>query len=125
MLSLFIKKVFAQGVSDVVGTVQNPLIGPYGTAAGGGLILFFSNLLRLVFAGAGIFALLNFITAGYQYMSAGGDTKALGAAWSRIWQTLWGLVILVGSFAMAALFGYLIFGNPMFILNPKVYGPEN
>lgn len=113
--------------SDIVGSVDNSILpSVYQNAIGspGGIVLFFSNVLRLVFVGAGIYAFLNLIVAGFQYMSAGGDTKALGAAWARIWQSLMGLVLIVGSFALAALFGYLIFGDPGFILNPQIYGPQ-
>ncbi len=107
---------------DIVGTITNPLSSSYG-GVNAGLIPFFTNILRLVFVGAGIYALVNLIIAGFQYMSAGGDTKLLTAAWARIWQTLLGLVIIVGSFALAALFGYLIFGDAGYILNPVIYGP--
>lgn len=118
-----IDRVFAQtDVSEIVGTVTNPL--KYEGVEKGGLILFFTNILRLVFVAAGIFALINLIVAGFQFMTAAGDTKAITAAWSRIWQSLIGLVIIVGSFALAALFGYLIFGDPGFILNPQVFGPR-
>lgn len=108
--------------SSVIGTVTNPLAGSYG-GVNAGLIPFFTNLLRLMFVGAGIYALVNLILAGFQYMSAGGDTKLLTAAWNRIWQTLLGLVIIVSSFALAVLFGYLIFGDAGYILNPVIYGP--
>ncbi|KKU80764.1 hypothetical protein A2875_04870 [Candidatus Gottesmanbacteria bacterium RIFCSPHIGHO2_01_FULL_46_14] len=120
----FTTKVYADA-KQIIGAV-NPGILPYGDvdAAGKGFVLFFSNILRLVFLGAGIYALLNIVVAGFGFMSAGGDTKAIGAAWARIWQSLLGLVIIVGSFALAALFGYLIFGDAGFILNPKIYGPE-
>jgi len=37
-------------------------------------------------------------------MTAAGDSKALGAAWNRIWNSLLGLVVVVGSFALAELF---------------------
>ena len=107
---------------DIIGTITNPLSSSYGNV-NTGLIPFFTNLLRLLFVGAGIYALLNIVLAGFQYMSAGGDTKALTAAWARIWQTLLGLLIIVGSFALAALFGYLIFGDAGYILNPVIYGP--
>lgn len=115
-------------MDNIIGTIKNPLPAVYqnlgGSSSGpGGLILFFSNVLRLVFVFAGIYAFFNFLIAGFQYMSAGGDSKALEGAWARIWQSLWGLVIVVGSFALAALFGQLIFGNPTFILNPVIYGP--
>ncbi len=114
-------KVFAQGTGGIVGTIKNPLT--YGSATGGGLILFLTNIIRVFFVVAGILAFLNFTIAGFQYMTAAGDSKALQAAWDRIWQSLLGLILIVGSFALAALFGFLIFGDPGFILNPKIYGP--
>jgi len=120
-----IERVFAEGAADIVGTVSNPIskaTGGYGSMSEG-LIPFFSNVLRLVFAVAGIYAFINLILAGYGYMSAGGDAKAVSKAWDKIWQTLLGLAIIAGSFVIAALFGYLIFGDAMFMLKPTIYGP--
>lgn len=112
-------------MDDVVGTVTNPLPGAYQNLEGspGGLVLFLTNILRLVFVVAGIWAFINFIIAGFQYMTAAGDTKSLTAAWARIWQSLVGMVIIVGSFALAALLGQLFFGDPTAILSPTLYGP--
>jgi hypothetical protein len=116
-----INQVFAQ---DIVGQVENPLPS-YGTFdnPNGGIIALFANLLRLVFVAAGIYAFLNIITAGFQYMTAAGDPKKLSAAWARIWQTLMGLVILISSFAFAAIIGVLFFNDAGFILRPTIYGP--
>lgn len=119
---LFIEKVFAEGATDIIGKVANPITPKYGGLETG-LIPFFSNVLRLIFAVAGIYAFVNLILAGYGYMSAGGDSKAVSKAWDKIWQTLLGLAIIAGSFVIAALFGYLIFGDPMFMLKPTIYGP--
>jgi hypothetical protein len=116
------KLLAASDIDSVVGKVTLPATG-YKNIAGGGLILFFSNVLRLVFVVAGIYAFINFIIAGYGYMSAGGDSKAIAAAWARIWQSLMGLVIIVGSFAFAALLGQVLFGDPTYILSPTIYGP--
>jgi hypothetical protein len=117
----------AGNASDIIGTVDNPLGNSYGsfdgTGGGGGIIGFFTNILRLIFVAAGIYALVNLILAGFQYMQAGGDSKAITAAWNRIWQTLLGLIIIVGSFALAALFGFLFFNDAGFILRPQIYGP--
>lgn len=118
-----IEKIFAQDASKIVGTVENPLPTAYRGIASGGLILFLTNILRLVFVVAGLFAFFNLILAGFQFMSAGGDAKAIEKAMGKIWQSLIGLVLVVGSFALAALFGYLLFGDAGFILNPKIYGP--
>lgn len=113
-------------VPDIIGNIKNPLELSYGSAIGNqGLIKFFTNIVRLMFVVAGIWAFLNIIVAGFEYISAGGDSKKLTAAWSRIWHSLMGLVIIVGSFALAALFGYLIFGDAGFILHPTIYGPTD
>jgi len=88
-----------------------------------GLIVLFNNILRLLIVGAGIFALLNFILAGYSFMSASGDPKKVDLAWAKIWQSMVGLLIIVISFALAAIIGKILFGNAGAILNPKIYGP--
>lgn len=115
--------LLAQNATSIIGTVSNPLPKVYQGVQGGGLLLFLTNMLRLVFVIAGIYAFLNLIIAGYTYLGAGGDAKKTEEAWNRIWQSLLGLIIIVGSFAMAALFGYIIFGDAGFILNPTIYGP--
>jgi hypothetical protein len=110
--------------TSIIGTVKNDTLpAAYQSATGGGLILFFTNILRLVFVVAGLFAFINLILAGFQFMSAGGDSKQIEKAFGKIWQSLLGLVIVVGSFALAALIGYIVFGHADFILNPQIYGP--
>ncbi len=121
-----IENIFAEDATSIVGTVDNPLPPAYRgitAAQGGGLILFLTNILRLVFVVAGMFAFINLILAGFQFMGAGGDSKAVEKAWGKIWQSLMGLILVVGSFALAALFGYLLFGDAGYILNPKIYAP--
>jgi len=119
---MILDKIFA--ANSIIGEeIKNPL-NLYGSVEGGGLTAFFSNILRLVFVVAGIYALINLIIAGFTYMTAGGDAKKLTQAWDRIWQTLLGLAIIAGSFVLAAIFGYILFGNPMFMLNPVIYGPN-
>lgn len=111
---------------ELIGKIENPLseTGYEGlTGNPGGLILFLTNILRLVFLGAGIYAFLNLITAGFSFMTAGGDAKKITEAWNKIWHSLLGLVLIVGSFALAAVFGQLIFGNAGFILSPQIFGP--
>lgn len=89
----------------------------------GGPMKFANNVLRLIIVGAGLFAFVNIILAGYGFLSAGGDSKKVEAAWGKIWQSLLGLAFVAGSFVLAAIFGWLIFRDPTAILNPKIYGP--
>jgi hypothetical protein len=92
--------------------------------AAAGLILFLNALIKLLIVGGGVYALLNIILAGYGFLGAGDDPKKMGAAWAKIWQSLLGLLFIAGSFLLAAIFGYLIFGDTLAILRPTITGPE-
>lgn len=106
------------------GTVSPPPgIDKYKGLTEGGLVDFLSVILKFLVIAASLYALFNLIFAGYQFISAGGDQKAVEAAWSKIWQSLLGLLIVAGAFVLAALFGWLIFGDPSAILVPKIFGP--
>lgn len=99
-----------------------PFVSQYGTLAGGGLIKFLNNILRLLIAVGGLFAFFNLLMAGYGFLGAGDDSKKMASAWQKIYVSALGLVIILGSFVLAAIFGYLLFGDPRAILNPKIYG---
>ncbi len=86
-------------------------------AAIGGLI---QTIIYILIAGAGIYALINLVLAGYAFMSAGDDAKKVAGAWAKIWQTLLGLAVAAGAFVLAGIFGQLIFGRWDFILNPSI-----
>lgn len=88
-----------------------------------GLVKFANNLLKLAIVGAGIFAFMNIVIAGYTFLGAGGDPKKVEQAWAKIWQSLVGLLFVAGSFVLAAIFGWLLFKNPTAILSPTIYGP--
>ncbi|HUW24587.1 MAG TPA: hypothetical protein VMW04_03060 [Patescibacteria group bacterium] len=88
-----------------------------------GLVKFMNVLLKLLIGAAGLFAFFNIIIAGYSFMGAGGDAKKVEQAWARIWQSLLGLLFVAGSFVLAAIFGWLIFGDARAILVPTIYGP--
>jgi hypothetical protein len=106
------------------GNIQLPPgVDKYGSLTEGGLVNFLNNVLKFMVVIAGIYMLFNLILAGYQFMSAGGDSKAVGEAWAKIWQSLVGLLIVAGSFLLAALFGWLIFGDWNAILRPQIYTP--
>lgn len=76
--------------------------------------------LQLLILGAGLFALFNFILAGYMFLSAGDDSKKIEGAWAKIWQSALGLAFAAGSFVLAAIFGWLIFGDFRAIINPQI-----
>lgn len=111
-------------ITNPFDRLTNP-VGQGSLGPEGGLIVLLNNVLRLIFVASGIFAFLKIILAGVGFINAGGDTKKIETAWNGIWQSLFGLVIIVGSFAIAALIGILLFGNAGAILNPQIYGPDS
>jgi hypothetical protein len=115
-------------IFQIIGNIEPPpgvgrWISEYGGGNIPGLLPFATALLRLIITLAGLFAFFNLIIAGFQFMSAGGDPKAISKAWDKIWQSLIGLLIVAGSFVLAGIFGWLLFGNAMALLHPVIYGP--
>lgn len=109
-------------VTPLFGTVAPPITG-YASGIEG-LTSLITNLLRLAFLGAGLWAFLNFLLAGYSFLSASGDPKKIGQAWEKIWLSLVGLIVIVSSFILAGVIGFLVFGDPLFILKPTIYQPS-
>jgi len=114
---------------DVFGsvTLPEPLQGGYGgvfaTEGTSGLIGFASNLIKLIIILGGIWALVNIVLAGFTYITTQGNPEKIAQANQQIYMSLIGLAIMVGSFALAALAGWLLFGDASAILAPQIYGP--
>lgn len=111
-------------MANFFGEVSPPQgISAYGADISTGPMRFANNVLKLIIVVAGLYAFLNLIIAGYDFLSAGGDAKKVTQAWDKIWQSLLGLAFVAGSFILAAIFGWLIFRDAGAILSPKIYGP--
>lgn len=108
----------------VIGQITPP--APFNSNYGDfqiGIVRFINNIVRLLIVIAGIWAFFNLVMAGYGFLGAGDDPKRMAAAWAKIWQSMMGLLFILGSFVLAAIFGYLLFGDARAILNPIIYGP--
>lgn len=121
--------VFAAAADDVIGKISPPPfinLPGINTTTGQltGPISLLNSLLKLVFIVAGLWAFLNLILAGFAFISAGGEPKNVTKAWDKIWQTLVGLLIIVASFLLAAIFGMLFFQSPTAILQPSFPTPK-
>jgi hypothetical protein len=114
---------------DVFGnvTLPEPLQQGYGgvfaTGGGTGIIGFVSNLIKLIIILGGVLALINIVLAGITYITTQGNPEKIMQANQQIYMSLVGLAIMVGSFALAALAGWLLFGDASAILAPQIYGP--
>jgi hypothetical protein len=110
-------------VAQIFGTVNAPPGVNKFTAGPQGITVFINALIKFAIVVAGLYALINIVIAGYEFMSAGDDPKKVAGAWAKIWQTLLGLAVAAGAFVLAAIFGYLIFGDPNALLQLKIFGP--
>jgi hypothetical protein len=87
----------------------------------GGLQVILNIILRTMIMGAGIYAVINIILAGYAYLSASGDPKRISDATAKIWHSVLGFVIAAGAFVLAGLLGELLFGDPNAILQLRYF----
>lgn len=103
------------------GTITPPdSVAKFSDAPASGIGNIIQVVIQVLIVGAGIYALFNFVLAGYAFLSAGDDPKKVAGAWSKIWQSALGLGVAAASFVLAAIFGQLIFGKWDFILNPTI-----
>lgn len=119
-------KLLAQQFGNVVNPFgsQGFNVAVYNNSTqGSGLILMLNNLLKFTIVLAGLYSFWNLITAGYMFMSAGGEAKNITKAWDKIWQSLIGLLLVGGSFVLAAIFGWLIFGDATMLISPRIFTP--
>lgn len=106
---------------QIFGTINQPeAISKFGDVEEGAIGKLIDLIIRTLIIGAGIYALINLILAGYAFISAGDDPKKVAGAWAKIWQTLLGLTVAAGAFVLAAIFGKLIFDDYFFLLKPKI-----
>jgi hypothetical protein len=106
-------------MSNPFGTITSPSTA-LGDDPGQAIGKLIQMVIWLLIIGAGIYAFINLILAGYSFMSAGDDSKKVAGAWAMIWQTMIGLAVSAGAFVLAAIFGELIFGQWDFMLNPTI-----
>lgn len=105
------------------GTIAPPPgVDQYNVGGQIGLILFISNIIRLITVIAGVWALFNLIFAGFTYVTSANDAKGIETAWKSIYMSLIGLMIIVGSFTITAIVSYLLFGDASYILDPTLIG---
>lgn len=111
---------------DIFGQVKPPVgVSAYDTAAGGiGLVLFLSRIIRLVTIVGGLFVMVNLIYSGWLFISSSGDIGKTTQAVNNIVYSLIGLVVIVGSYAIAGILGMIFFGDATYIINPVICGPD-
>lgn len=88
-----------------------------------GIGIFINIIIQTLIAGAGLYAVFNFILAGYSFLSAGGDSKQIEASWAKIWQSILGIGVAASALVLAALIGIIFFDSPFAILQVRIFTP--
>ena len=99
-------------------------LGPFGnigansdsTAGLVGITNIISSVVGFMTIAAGVWFLFQLLFAGYEWMTAGGDTKRIGGSRDRIVHAFIGLVIVIAAWSLLAVvgqfFGYNILIDP-------------
>jgi hypothetical protein len=114
-------KLLAQGTP--LGTIGSGNSGELGPFAGkslssplGVLLDYVSSIVGVMTIFASIWFLFQILYSGYEWISAGGDTKKVASARDRITHAFMGLVIVVGAWSLLAVagqfFGYNTLVSP-------------
>ncbi|MDP2708765.1 MAG: hypothetical protein U1C50_04205 [Patescibacteria group bacterium] len=110
--------------AGIFGTIDDPskLTDGYGKLndPNTGLISFINNLLGLVTTIAGIFVIVNFIIAGYLYLSSNGEPQKIIAAGNKILQSTIGIGVVAVVYIIAAVLGAILYNDPTKLLQPTV-----
>ncbi len=114
--------------NDVFGKIDAPagvkeFDASPGATNGLGLILFFSNMIKIATVIAGLWVFINIIMAGMTYISAAGDSGTPDKVKDQILHSVIGLAIIVLSYLIIALISFVLFKDPGYILNPTIIGP--
>ncbi len=108
--------------SKVVGAVVPPAAIRTRFGDGVGIIAFLSIIIRLVAIVGGILAMLNFVAAGFIYITSMGNTQANTQVREKLTFSVIGLLVIVSAYTIAAIVGLIFFGDATFILEPTIKG---
>jgi hypothetical protein len=108
---------------SIFGLIKPPPgVAEYQDAAGGkiGIIVFLSNIIRLVTIAAGVWTMFNIILAGWIYLTSSGDASAHEKVSSKLINSVIGLALVAFAYTIAAAIGFIIFGDAGYIINPDI-----
>lgn len=110
---------------QVIGKVNPPaFLGQrFSSIEQGGLGQLLNLFFNILIVAGGIYALFNFILAGYAFLGAGDNPDKVSAAWRKIYQTIIGLLFIVSAFVLGGIVGLLLYKDPMALLKPSIPTP--
>lgn len=117
--------VEAECGSAIIGGVEPPAaVGAINTESGGeiGAIFFASRLITFANIVAGILVMINFVMAGFTYITGAGNTATHQKVREKLTWSIVGVLVIVASYTLAAIIGLVFYGDPTFILTPTLQG---
>lgn len=108
-------------IGDIIAPEQ--LSGGYGADVTSGLVPLISNIIKVIMVVGGLWAFINIILAGITFITSGDSPDDIKKANQRMTMSGLGLVLMVGSFTLAGIFGWLLYRDATAFINPKIYGP--
>ncbi len=118
--------IFFASQSVLAQSVFGPIEAPQGVSqlnddAGGiGLLLFISNMIKMLSIVAGIWVMFNFVIAGFTYITSAGDSGAYSKIGEKLSFSVTGLLLIVAAYTITGVISLLIFGDATYILNPDI-----
>lgn len=111
--------------SAIIGGVEPPsAIAAINTESGQeiGIIFFVSRALNFANIIAGILVMVNFVLAGFSYITSAGNSGNMAKINEKLMWSIVGILIIVISYTLAAIFGLVFYGDPTFIITPVLTG---
>lgn len=105
---------------QLFGAIEFPF-NNFRSLENGGLTDLISRSIILAMTVGGLFVLANMILAGYSFLQ--GQPDSMAKATTRIYLSILGLIIISASLLGTTIVSWFLFGDPTFILNPKIPTP--
>ena len=107
-------------LAPVFGTITPGYLGSAGQYGVGGLGIakFIASIISVTYIVAGLAFFAFFAMGGLKYITAGGDVKQTQEATKQITNAIMGLVIVVASYGITSVLGYILFGATLNIFAP-------
>lgn len=101
--------LLAQNIKDKFGTISPPpQLEPFlkqDPTGAGGISLFLSNLIVLIYSLAAIVLIFMILWGAFEWMTSGGDKEKLESARNRIFHALIGIILFAVAFAVIRVLG--------------------
>ena len=112
--------------SAIIGGVEPPTaVSAINSESGSeiGIIFFISRLITVANIVAGILVMINFVLAGFIYITNAGNTAANTQVTEKLTWSVIGILVIVSSYTLAAIFGVIFYGDPTYVLSPTLETP--